>query len=78
VKQRLQVHFRLTLRQRNHCPESGHGMPCPDISIATAAGHAVPRHLHRYSGGALPQSGAAAITMRSRHAASGCTGAPPR
>gem|GEM_PF-1363860 len=25
-------------------------MPCPDISIATAARHAVPRHLHRYSG----------------------------
>jgi hypothetical protein len=46
------VHFRLALLQRDHCLASGHGMPCPDISIATAARHAVPRHLHRYSGAA--------------------------
>ena len=65
----------MTLWQRDHCPESGHGMPCPDISIATAVWHAVPRHLHRYCGVACRaptaplRRGITAIRYRSDHEA---------
>ena len=73
MKQRLQVHFRLTLRQRNHCLASGHGMPCPDISISTAAWHAVPRQLRCGAAcrvlTALRQRGIGAIRHRSNHEA---------